>query len=278
MSQTPLFPVTVFTERNQSKPDLLAIEEPLEIRLGYGPADAREQKCISVTMRTPGNDEELALGFLFSEGIITHINQIESIKHCIDNGKQEANNIIRAELKTDVRLNGDKIIRNFYTHSSCGVCGKSSIDALDTMSQFNLKIEQKVVSGSVFFNLSELTKQQQTVFKHTGALHAAAFFSFQAELLGVREDIGRHNALDKLIGNSFIKNELPAQNKILWLSGRLSFELIQKAYMAAIPIVVAVGAPSSLSVQLAQEKNITLIGFLNEKRFNVYTHPERIAF
>lgn len=278
MSQTPLFPVTVFTERNQSKPDLLAIEEPLEIRLGYGPADAREQKCISVTMRTPGNDEELALGFLFSEGIITHINQIESIKHCIDNGKQETNNIIRAELKPDVLLHWDKIIRNFYTHSSCGVCGKSSIDALDTMSLFNLKIEKKVVSGSVFFNLSELTKQQQTVFKHTGALHAAAFFSFQAELLSIREDIGRHNALDKLIGNCFIKNELPAQNKILWLSGRLSFELIQKAYMAAIPIVVAVGAPSSLSVQLAQEKNITLIGFLNEKRFNVYTHPERIAF
>lgn len=278
MSKIPLFPVTVFTEKNQPKPDLLAIEEPLEIRIGYGPADAREQKCISVTMRTPGNDEELALGFLFSEGIITHINQIESIKHCIDKGKQEANNIIRAELKPEVFINWDKIVRNFYTHSSCGVCGKSSIDALDTMSQFNLMIEKKVVSAAAFYKLSELTKQQQTVFKHTGALHAAAFFSFQAELLALREDIGRHNALDKLIGYCFIKNELPVQNKILWLSGRLSFELIQKAYMAAIPIVVAVGAPSSLSVQLAQEKNITLIGFLNEKRFNVYTHPERISF
>lgn len=278
MSKVPLFPVTVITEKNEPKPDILAVEEPLEIRIGYGLLQAREQKSISVTMRTPGNDIELASGFLFTEGIISDMNKIESIKHCNDAGRQAEDNIIRVELKPDIHLDWNKLIRNFYTTSSCGVCGKASIEAISAIGKYNALVENNIVKASIFNALLSKISEQQTVFKHTGALHAAALFSFNAELLCIREDVGRHNALDKLIGFYFTKNELPLSNKILWLSGRLSFELVQKAYMAGVSVIVALGAPSSLSVQLATEKNITLIGFLKENRFNIYTHSERIAF
>jgi FdhD protein len=229
-------------------------------------------------MRTPGNDIELAAGFLFAEGIICDTIEIESIKHCNDAGRQAKDNIVRVELKPDIKLDWNKLIRNFYTTSSCGVCGKASIEAISTIGKYNTEIKKNIVKSSLFNTLLTKINKEQTVFKHTGALHAAALFSFSAELLCIREDVGRHNALDKLIGYFFVKNELPLHNKILWLSGRLSFELVQKAYMAGISIVVALGAPSSLSVQLAEEKNITLIGFLKENSFNIYTHSERISF
>lgn len=257
--------------------DLLAVEEPLEIRIGYGNNAERKQQNIAVTMRTPGADLELATGFIFTEGIVNSINQIESIRHCEDLGKEEEKgNVVRVELKQDVRVSLKSIERNFYTSSSCGVCGKTSIDSIKTQQCFSISIESKMVSSDVLKILTYMVGKEQTVFKHTGGLHASALFDLSGNLLLLREDVGRHNALDKLIGNQFMSNNLPLKERILWLSGRLSFELVQKAAMAAIEIVVAVGAPSSLAVQLAKETGITTIGFLRSDSFNIYSHPERI--
>lgn len=254
---------------------MLAVEEPLEIRLGYGPANQREQKSLSVTMRTPGHDYELAAGFLFTEGIIQSFTQIESIKYCVDTGKQEEqDNIVRAELKPEVIIDFEKLQRHFYTSSSCGVCGKSSIDAVKQQCQLlqsDLKVSEKIIHS-----LPEKLRKAQLVFEHTGGLHASALFSAQGEMILLREDVGRHNALDKVIGAMLFKNELPLSNYMLLVSGRASFELVQKATMAGIPALAAVGAPSSLAVELAKESGMTLIGFLREHRFNIYTGEQRV--
>jgi FdhD protein len=260
--------------------DLVAVEEPLEIRIGYGPKTAREQRNISVTMRTPGHDFELALGFLFTEGIIASTQQIEQIKYCTElNTQQDNENIVRVELHENVLIDFSKLQRNFYTTSSCGVCGKASIDAIKTVCLIQSIDTHFVVPQSTILSLPQLLRAQQNVFEYTGGLHACALFEFTGHLSILREDVGRHNALDKLIG-AVIGNKKSNpifNNKILLLSGRASFELIQKAAMAGIPIICAVGAPSSLAVETAKEFGITLIGFLRENRFNIYSHPIRIA-
>lgn len=265
--------------------DLLAVEEPMEIRLGYGPAEMREQKSISVTMRTPGHDFELALGFLLTEGIILSPDQIYKIQYCTElNSIENKENIVRVELKPEVHIDFSKLQRNFYTTSSCGVCGKESIEAIRTncqlrMENLELSIDQKIIIG-----LPDKLRAQQNVFEHTGGLHACALFDLDGNLKILREDIGRHNALDKLIGATCHADpiaigdteSLPRNNSILLLSGRASFELLQKAAMANIPVVCAVGAPSSLAVETAKEFGITLIGFLRGDRFNIYSGAERI--
>jgi FdhD protein len=252
--------------------DQLAIEEPLEIRLAYRNGEKHVRKSISVTMRTPGRDEELAVGFLFTEGIIQNASQIRNVKA----GLLEENTVL-------VTLNDWELPvlssseRNFYTTSSCGVCGKASIDAIKTVSAYSARHDQISVNSHIFLALVDELEKQQTIFESTGGLHASALFELNGSFVTLREDVGRHNALDKVIGSMFLKNTLPLADKILLLSGRASFELIQKAAMAGIKIVAAVGAPSSLAVQLAQESGITLIGFLKNDKFNIYTGWERIT-
>jgi FdhD protein len=261
------------TER---KDDLLAIEEPLEIRLGFGPANQREQKSLSVTMRTPGHDYELAAGFLFTEGIIQSCTQIESIKYCVDTGKQEEkDNVVRVELKPEVIIDFEKMQRHFYTSSSCGVCGKSSIDLVKQQCQgiqSDLKVSEKIIHS-----LPDKLREAQLVFEHTGGLHASALFNAEGKMILLREDVGRHNALDKVIGAMLFKSEIPLSNYVLLVSGRASFELVQKAALAGIPVLAAVGAPSSLAVELAREAGMTLIGFLRAQRFNIYTAEHRVS-
>jgi len=262
---------------DQSVQDILAVEEPLEIRLVYGPADNRSTKSISITMRTPGYDFELATGFLFTEGIINQYDEIHKVSHSPSLLNPE--NILLVELKDHVRPDMIKLERNFYTTSSCGVCGKASIDAVRTTGNISkLSNENTIqINKNIFYTLPDRLRQQQDVFETTGGLHASALFDLEGQMLFVREDVGRHNALDKLIGYSLSQGILPLNAHILLLSGRASFELVQKAAMAQIKIIAAVGAPSSLAVEMAKDFGITLIGFLRDRRFNVYSGAERIS-
>ena len=258
------------------KDDLLVWEEPMEIRLEYGKVDFRQEKSLSVTMRTPDNDFELALGFLFSEGIIQNYGQVINIFHCPNVEKEtEKNNVVKVQLAPDLDFDFGKLERHFYSTSSCGVCGKSSIEAIEVHCPTKLPTTFSV-SPNTIHALSDLVKKEQTVFKFTGGLHAAAIFDTQSQLILWREDIGRHNALDKVIGSQVFKNQTPLSNKILWLSSRISFEMVQKSILAGISMVVAMGAASSLAVDLAEQYNLTLIGFSRNQSFNIYTGSERI--
>ncbi|WP_247236116.1 formate dehydrogenase accessory sulfurtransferase FdhD [Telluribacter sp. SYSU D00476] len=246
--------------------DVLAVEEPLGIAVLYGPD--RKRKNLAVTMRTPGHDEELALGFLFTEGIIRRADEVVELRRDDDN---RVTVILREEVLLDVQ----SLDRNFYTTSSCGICGKASIEAIQVTSELRTHAEWHI-SPALLHLLPDRLRQQQSLFEHTGGLHASALFDQSGQLLSIREDVGRHNALDKLIGSALRSNQLPLSQYLLLLSGRASFELIQKAGMAGITFIAAVGAPSSLAVQLAEELGITLVGFLRENSFNVYTGRERI--
>lgn len=252
--------------------DQLAVEEPLEIQVKYNLNGNQTKKSISVTMRTPGNDEELAVGFLFTEGIINNRNQVENEKtDLFDENKVTVN------LAENVTPKLQTSERNFYTTSSCGVCGKSSIDAIKTVSHFQQNEDNILVPANLFYTLQQALRKEQEVFQNTGGLHASALFDLQGNFILLREDVGRHNALDKVIGASFSSDHLPLSNTILLLSGRASFELIQKASMAGIKIVAAIGAPSSLALELAEDFGITLIGFLGKERFNIYSGSQRIT-
>ncbi len=250
--------------------DIVAVEEPLEIQLQYGKVDQRINKPVSVTMRTPGNDAELALGFLYTEGILKNISEIENVtQNVLDSNK------VVVSLKPHINPELKKLERNFYTSSSCGVCGKASIEAVSIACE-RLPNDTFLISTDVIIHLAHSIRNEQAVFSSTGGIHASALFDLEGNFLFLREDVGRHNALDKLIGYG-LKNELLPLNKhILVLSGRASFELLQKAAIAGIKIVVAIGAPSSLAVQLAHDFNITLIGFVKAERFNIYSGEQRI--
>ena len=276
--RTPVAPVTIQRRDGgsvSSADDIVVTEEPLEIRLGYGPEHDRREVRLSVTMRTPGNDEELALGFLFTEGIITDAAQVLRVAYCENVKPDERGNVVRAELHPSIDPDPAKWQRNFYTTSSCGVCGKSSIDAVRTQCSVPLAKAPKL-DHALIIALPDRMREAQTVFKHTGGIHAAALFNEKGELLLLREDVGRHNAVDKVIGALCAEarttdNRQPAtDNRILLVSGRAGFELVQKCIMAGIPAMAAVGAPSSLAVQLARESGLLLIGFLRGERFNVY--------
>ncbi len=250
--------------------DMLATEEPLEIRLEYRVAGKKITKSISVTMRTPGNDAELAIGFLYTEGIIEHATDVQSIA-------QVSEHVVKLSLSDKVIPDISKLERNFYTTSSCGVCGKSSIEAVRISCNILDAKDELRVNASLLCTLPDVLRSRQDVFEHTGGLHACALFDMNGRLLQVREDVGRHNALDKLIGASLNAGVLPLNSHILLLSGRASFELMQKAAMAGIKIVAAVGAPSSLAVQMAEDWGMTLIGFLRGERFNIYSGAQRIV-
>ncbi len=260
--------------------DHLAVEEPLEIRIGYYEKERFTHKPISITMRTPGNDFELAAGFLFTEGIIENFDQISSIKHCGPPLKEGYENTVRIDLDRDVSLDMSLLDRHFYTTSSCGVCGKSSIEALSygiERANRTPEDEDLILNAEAINGLPEKFGVVQKVFAKTGGLHASALFDLDGEIESVFEDVGRHNALDKLIGAKFLKNETPLASRALYLSGRISFELVQKALVAGIRVIVAVGSPSSLAVELAEEYDITLVGFARDERFNVYCGNKRIV-
>ncbi len=252
--------------------DLLAAEEPMEIRLQYLDAGKRIQKNLSVTMRTPGNDFELATGFLYTEGIIHSAADVASVYYC----KEDNENIVCVTLSDSVKPETGNLERNFYTTSSCGVCGKASIEMVRTACNIPDSIDTLRVLSSLIIQLPDKLREQQDVFENTGGLHACALFDMEGKLLLSREDVGRHNALDKLMGAALSTNMMPLETHILVLSGRASFELVQKAVMAGIKIIAAVGAPSSLAAEMAEEWGMTLIGFLRGERFNIYSGAERI--
>ena len=238
-------------------------------------------------MRTPGDDGELAAGFLFTEGIVKSPDQIGQIRHCglkigrhagtLDRAAALNSNTIRVDLNDGVDIDFKRLERHFYTTSSCGVCGKSSIEALHTGAK-RLEAAGPMIDAELIHSLPDRLRASQDVFETTGGLHASALFNSSGELEIVREDVGRHNALDKVIGAKFLAGESPLTDKILLVSGRASFELVQKALMAGIPILAAVGAPSSLAVELAREFGMTLVGFVRDGSFNVYAGGERIRF
>ena len=251
--------------------DQVAVEEPLEIQLDYSTSTGFMQKNIAVTMRTPGNDEELAAGFLFSEGVIQNNGSIKEIRSF-----SADENRVLISLRENVKPILQNVERNFYSTSSCGICGKASIDAIRLSSVFKEENNSLSVNATVLHGLQDNLRKQQLIFENTGGIHASALFTLDGNFMMLREDVGRHNALDKIIGAALLNDQLPLNNCILLLSGRASFELLQKASMAGIKIVVAVGAPSSLAVELAKETGITLIGFLRNDRFNIYTGTNRI--
>ncbi len=256
----------------RSRSDQLATEEPLEIRL------VSPQKTVAVTMRTPGADFELTAGFLYSEGVVSSREDIDRISYCVDrdvDGEQRYN-IVNVKLREGLSPDLPPLERHFFTTSACGVCGKASLEALRLRGGPVIP-EGPEVSAEVIYSLPEQLRAAQQVFSTTGGLHAAALFDTQGQLLSVREDVGRHNALDKLVGSAVLSDQLPLNNHIVMVSGRSSFEILQKCLTAGVPIVCAVSAPSSLAVALAREFGITLVGFLRGERFNVYAGRERLA-
>ena len=260
-----------------ARDDVVATEEPLEIRLAWTRPDGRRsQQSISITMRTPGHDGELAAGFLLTEGIIAGAAEIEAIGPC---GPPAANgliNVVRVDLAAGVEVDLARLERHFYTSSSCGVCGKASLEAVAVQGRYDLHGAALQVSAKTLGGLPERLRALQSVFERTGGLHASGLFDSSGQVHVSREDVGRHNALDKLIGQALLKNELPLNEYGVVVSGRASFELMQKAMMAGIPMLAAVGAPSSLAVEFAEEFGMTLVGFLKADRFNVYARPDRI--
>lgn len=264
--QASLKPFTITRQNGNERflvNDVLAVEEPLEINIRYCEENQEINRNISITMRTPGNDAALALGFLFTEGIL---NTYEVIEQSVLEDNQ-----INIVLKKGFSPQLKQSDRNFYATSSCGVCGKSSIDSIKTRSLFEASSKpQMILFTNILYQLTKSLVEVQQNFTRTGGIHACGLFNMQGEIVSFQEDVGRHNALDKLIGSALMNNQLPLNQHILLLSGRVSFELIQKAYMAGIQLVAAIGAPSSLAVELAKEHDITLIGFLKVDRFNIY--------
>lgn len=261
-----------------SQVDMLAVEEPLEIQIAFGPARARSRQSLAVTMRTPGQDFDLALGFLFTEGIIGRAADVSLMRYAgeqLSDSAQE--NVLLVELRPGLDLDMQRLSRHFYTASSCGICGKASIEMVQTHTCFNLLPNEPLLSREVLFALPDILAAHQAAFAHTGGIHAAGLFDAEGTLLLLREDVGRHNAVDKLVGAALSRGLVPLSRHIFLVSGRAGFELVQKSLMAGVPVLAAVGAPSSLSVELAETYGMTLLGFLREGRFNVYTGKQRCA-
>lgn len=260
--------------------DSVAVEEPLEIRLGFSTPKGRTARSISITMRTPGNDAELAAGFLYTESIVHSPADITAIETCGPPAPDSGNhNIIRVDLAPEVDVDLGRLQRHFYTTSSCGVCGKTSLDALRVTGSRPLGVDGAGprFAKDVLTAMPDALRAAQHTFEETGGLHAAAAFDTKGNLAVTMEDVGRHNAVDKVVGFLLLNNRLPASELGIMVSGRASFELMQKTLVAGIPLLAAVSAPSSLAVQLAREYNMTLVGFLRGNTFNIYSGDERIT-
>ncbi|MEQ3553761.1 formate dehydrogenase accessory sulfurtransferase FdhD [Pseudonocardia nematodicida] len=255
----------------RSRPDTLVAEEPLELRVGGKP--------LSVTMRTPGHDVELAHGFLLTEGVIGSGADIAAARYCdsLDDQGRNTYNVLDVDLAAGVEPPDTSVERNFYTTSSCGVCGKASLDAVKLKTRHSPAADALRIGRELLVQLPDRLREHQKVFGSTGGLHAAALFDADGEVLAAREDVGRHNAVDKVLGRMLMDGRIPAAGTVLMVSGRASFELVQKAVMAGVPMLAAVSAPSSLAVDLAEEAGMTLVGFLRGETGNVYTGAERIV-
>lgn len=252
------------------RPDVLAAEEPMEIRVE---GDGQQAVQVAVTMRTPGSDFELAVGFLYTEGLVSGRDEVRRVSYCEDLAPQEQHyNVVTVELAR--AFDADGLRRNFYASSSCGICGKATLDDVEVhCAPIGPGPE---VEGVAITAMPDALRKAQRVFEQTGGLHAAGLFSPGGRLLALREDVGRHNAVDKIVGQGLLAGDLPMSERVLQVSGRIGFEIVQKAARAGIPVVTAVGAPSSLAVEAAERLGMTLVGFVREERFNVYTHPDRI--
>ncbi len=255
----------------RTRPDTVTVEEPLEIRVG--------ETALSVTMRTPGDDFDLVVGFLLTEGLIGAADDVHHLMHCLDadEGGAPTYNVVDVTLRDGVAPPPPDQARRFYTTSSCGVCGKASIDAIRTSGRYAVGADTMVIAPHVLAGLPDLLREHQKVFDRTGGLHAAGLFTRDGSLLAVREDVGRHNAVDKVIGWAARDERLPLTGHVLVVSGRASFELTQKAYMAGLPVLAAVSAPSSLAVELASEVGLTLVGFVRAPRLTVYSGSQRLG-
>src|SRR5215216_6990103 len=260
--------------RARVRPDSLATEEPMEIRLVSG--DARQ--TVAVTMRTPGADFELAAGFLYGEGIISSPEDVKKISYCVDPDldAEQQYNIVNVELRGGRDYDLRPLERHFYTTSACGVCGKASLEQLE-LRGCPVIPPGPVIATDTIYSLPEKLREAQGLFEVTGGLHAAALFDVQGNLVALKEDVGRHNATDKLVGWALLEGRLPLSGHIVMVSGRSSFEILQKCLVAGVPVVCAISAPSSLAVDVARRFNITLVGFLRDNRFNVYSAPARVS-
>ena len=257
--------------------DYVSVEEPLEMRLRYKKNNKWEVENISITMRTPGNDEDLIKGFLFSEQIIKSSNDIASIEHKGEvSGDYDLQNIIEATLSKINNIDIGKLKRNFVTNSSCGVCGKTSLDAIEVIKENKLDLSFPQIDEKIILQSPKLLMNEQSEFSKTGGIHASALIDSRGNVVAIREDVGRHNALDKLIGHSISKNILNPENQFIACSGRLNFELVQKGLMANIGVMAGVGAPTSLAIDLAKRFDMSLLGFVKETSFNIYSNKKRI--
>ena len=257
--------------------DHISIEEPLEIIIKYKDKEIWVEKTISVTMRTPGDDEDLVRGFLFNEKVVEKIDYIEKIETSGQTSEQYGlKNKITVTINNSDNIDIDKIKRNFLTNSSCGVCGKSSLDALEIIKKDKILKSNPKISKEVLMNSTNRLRQNQSEFSKTGGIHASGLFTTQGDIVAIKEDVGRHNALDKLIGYALKENLLNYNTQFLACSGRLNFDLVQKALMANIGILIGVGAPTSLAIDLANKFDMTLVGFVKEDSFNIYSNKERI--
>jgi FdhD protein len=286
IARRPVLRLTPDGERR--RPDALAVEEPMELRVGG--------KALAVTMRTPGHDVELAHGFLLTEGVIRAVSDVRDARYCtaptrpagsassagmpspeVDDDGRNTYNVLDVGLAPGVPAPETGVERNFYTTSSCGVCGKASLDAVRLRSRHSPADDDVHVAATVLAGLPDALRRRQQVFDRTGGLHAAGLFTADGTLLVVREDVGRHNAVDKVLGWALLQGRIPARGCVLVVSGRASFELAQKAVMAGVPVLAAVSAPSSLAVELAEESGLTVAGFVRNGSMNVYSHADRIV-
>ena len=257
--------------------DLISIEEPLEITIKFKNKEIWNENIISITMRTPGNDEDLVRGFLFNERIIEKIEYIDKIESVGENvGQYSLKNKIVATINNSENVDIDKIKRNFLTNSSCGVCGKTSLDSLEVIKKDKILKSLPKISHEIIMKSPTTLRENQSEFSKTGGIHASGLFSDNGDVVAIKEDVGRHNALDKLIGYALEKKLLNPSNQFLTCSGRLNFELVQKALMSNIGILIGVGAPTSLAIDLANKFNMTLVGFVKQDGFNIYSNKERI--
>ena len=257
--------------------DLISIEEPLEITIKFKNKEIWKENIISITMRTPGNDEDLVRGFLFNERIIEKIEYIDKIESVGENvGQYSLKNKIVATINNSENVDIDKIKRNFLTNSSCGVCGKTSLDSLEVIKKDKILKSLPKISHDIIMKSPTTLRENQSEFSKTGGIHASGLFSDNGDVVAIKEDVGRHNALDKLIGYALEKKLLNPSNQFLTCSGRLNFELVQKALMSNIGVLIGVGAPTSLAIDLANKFDMTLVGFVKQDSFNIYSNKERI--
>ena len=257
--------------------DSISVEEPLEMRLRFKKSDKWETQNISITMRTPNNDQDLIRGFLFNEGIIENLDEIDSIEQKGDDvGDYNLKNVIEATINNTKNLDIGKLKRNFLTNSSCGICGKTSLDSIEVLKKEKLDLSFPLIKEEIIMKAPKLLINKQSEFAKTGGIHASALISDNGDVISTREDVGRHNALDKLIGHTLNYKIIDPKKQFIACSGRLNFELVQKGLMANIGLMAGVGAPTSLAIDLAKRYNMTLLGFVKENSFNIYSNINRV--